>query len=251
MKHIPRHEEILKIITRLRTISVQDLTARLRVSEVTIRKDLNILEEMGFITRSHGGAGLAEDARTLRTLSIRKNINIEKKKAIAARARSLIREEDTIYLDSGSTCKFLAEQIRTMSIRVITNSLDVMNVLAEESSISLVSLGGNYRKEAGSFLGPLPIETLKNFHIETSFLGSTGIQSRGVFSSQNILESQLKQQVLKVSGRRVILADSTKLGHTAFSVFARAGDVDILITDSGYKNPEDMTGIGLEIIIVE
>jgi len=250
MNHLPRHEEILKILTRLRSISVQELTTRLKVSEVTIRKDLNTLEEMGYIIRSHGGARLAEDSRTLSTLSTRKNINIEEKKLIAAKGKSLIKEGDTIYLDTGSTCRYLAEEIRGMSIRVITNSLDVMNTLAEEAGISLVSLGGSYRKEAGSFLGPLPIEILKNFHIETSFLGASGILSRGIFSSQNILESQLKQQVLDVSGRRVILADSTKFGRSAFSVFARSGDIDILITDSGIKNTENLIKLGLEVILV-
>ncbi len=249
MNHLPRHEEILKILTRLRSISVQELTTRLNVSEVTIRKDLSTLEEMGFIIRSHGRASLAEDSRTLRTLSTRKSINIEEKRRIAAKARSLIKEGDTIYLDTGSTCRYLAEEIKAMSLRVITNSLDVMNTLAEESGISLVSLGGSYRKEAGSFLGPLPIETLKNFHIETSFLGATGILSRGIFSSQNILESQLKQQVLDVSGRRVVLADSSKFGRSAFSVFARASDIDVLITDSDYKESESLTKLGLEVIL--
>ena len=249
MNHLPRHEEILKILTRLRSISVQELTSRLNVSEVTIRKDLSTLEEMGFIIRSHGRAGLAEDSRTLRTLTTRKNLNNEEKRRIAAKARSLIKEGDTIYLDTGSTCRYLAEEIRKMSLRVITNSLDVMNTLAEESGISLVSLGGSYRKEAGSFLGPLPIETLKNFHIETSFLGATGILPRGIFSSQNILESQLKQQVLNVSGRRVILADSSKYGLSAFSVFARTSDIDILITDSDYKDPESLIKLGMEVIL--
>jgi DeoR/GlpR family transcriptional regulator of sugar metabolism len=249
MKHIPRHEEILKIITRLRSISVQDLTYRLKVSEVTIRKDLNTLEEMGFILRSHGKASLAEDSRALRTLSTRKTINTDEKKRIARRASSLIKEGDTIYIDTGSTCRYLAESIGDISIRVITNSLDVMNVLSEEPGISLVSLGGNYRKEAGSFLGPLPIETLKNFQIETCFLGATGVLSRGIFSSQNILESQLKQQVLEVSGRRVVMADSNKFGHSAFSVFARSSDIDILITDTGFKESENMVRQGLEIIL--
>lgn len=249
MKHIPRHEEILKILTRLRSISVQDLTNRLKVSEVTIRKDLNTLEEMGFILRSHGKASLAEDSRTLSTLSTRKTINTHEKKRIAQRASSLIKDGDTIYVDAGSTCRYLAESIRDYSIRVITNSLDVMNVLSEEPGISLVSLGGNYRKEAGSFLGPLPIETLKNFQIETCFLGATGILSRGIFSSQNILESQLKQQVLQVSERRIVIADSTKFGRSAFSVFARSTEIDILITDSNFRNPEDLTKLGMEVIL--
>ncbi len=249
MKHIPRHEEILKIITRLRSISVQDLTYRLKVSEVTIRKDLNTLEEMGFILRSHGKASLAEDSRTLRTLSSRKTINTDEKKRIAQRAASLIKEGDTIYIDTGSTCRYLAESIGNISIRVITNSLDVMNVLSEEPGVSLVSLGGNYRKEAGSFLGPLPIETLKNFQIETCFIGATGILPRGIFSSQNILESQLKQQVLEVSERRIVISDSTKFGRSAFSVFARSSDIDILITDTGFKESENMAKQGLEIIL--
>ncbi len=249
MKHSPRHEEILKILTTLRSISVQELTSRLNVSEVTIRKDLSTLEEMGFIIRSHGSARLAEDEKVLRRLSTRKRIHVEEKKRIAARAKILVREGDTIYIDAGSTCRYLAEEIKGMSLRVITNSIDVMEVLAEEPGISLISLGGNYRKEAGSFLGPLPIAALENFQIETSFLGSTGVLSSGIFSAQNILESQLKQQVLLVSGRKVILADSSKFEHSAFSVFARSGDIDILITDSGFKNSEKLTSLGLEVML--
>ncbi len=249
MKHIPRHEEILKILTRLRSVSVQELTKRLGVSEVTIRKDLNTLEEMGFIVRSHGRAGLAEDSRTLNTLSKRKTVNVEEKRAIALKARTLIKEGDTVFLDTGSTCRCIAEAIKDMSLRVITNSLDVMNVLAEEPGISLVSLGGNYRKEAGSFLGPLPIEALKSFQLETCFVGATGFLSRGVFSSQNILESQMKQQVLSVSGRRVIVADSSKNGRSAFSVFARASDVDILITDKDFPGRESLVKLGVEVLL--
>lgn len=249
MKHIPRHEEILEILTKRRTISVPELTARLNVSDVTIRKDLNTLEEMGFVIRSHGSARLAEDIRTLNTISARKGSNVELKKRIAAKAKSLIREGDTIYIDSGSTCCFLAEAVREMSLRVITNSIDVMNTLKEEPGISLVSLEGNYRKEAGSFLGPLPIEALNNFQIETCFMGATGILSRGIFSAQNILESQLKQQVIQVSKRRVILADSSKFEKSAFSVFARANDLDVLITDSGLQHGEELAKLGIEILI--
>ena len=249
MKHIPRHEEILEILTKLRTITVPELTSRLGVSDVTIRKDLTLLEEMGFVIRSHGSARLAEDTKTLSTINTRKKANLVEKQRIAFKAKSLIREGDTIYIDSGSTSLALAEVVRDMSLRVITNSIDVMNTLAEESGISLVSLGGNYRKDAGSFLGPLPIEALKNFQIETCFIGATGFLAKGVFSAQNILESQLKEQVINISKRRVILADSSKYEKAAFSVFARSGDVDVLITDSGLSDYESLTKLGIEILI--
>ncbi|MBI9102160.1 MAG: DeoR/GlpR transcriptional regulator [Spirochaetales bacterium] len=248
MKHIPRHEEILEILTKLRTITVPELTSRLGVSEVTIRKDLTLLEEMGYVIRSHGSARLAEDTRALSTINTRKKTNTNEKQSIGEKAKSLIREGDTIYLDSGSTSLALAGVIKNMSLRIITNSIDVMNTLAEEPGISLVCLGGNYRKEAGSFLGPLPMEALKNFQIETCFIGATGFLSRGIFSAQNIMESQLKAQVIQVSKRRVIMADSSKYEKTAFSVFARANEVDVLITDSGFKDGETLNKLGIEVL---
>ena len=246
MSHIPRHDEILNIISRLRTVSVGELTERLSVSEVTIRKDLTILEEMGAIIRTHGGAKLAEDRTLLRTLRTRMAEHQDEKRAIAQRARYLINEGDTIYLDSGSTCYYLALEVKEMTLRVLTNSIDVMTVLADAPGISLFSIGGSYRKEAGSFLGPLAESNVRSFQIETSFIGATGVSEDGAFSSQNLLESQLKRQVMAISQRKVILADSSKYKTSAFSVFARFDEVDVLITDSGAS--VSISYDGLEVI---
>ena len=232
MGHIPRHDEILAIIARLRTVTVQELTERLGVSEVTIRKDLTILEEMGAVMRTHGGARLAEDKTLLRNLRTRMAERPEVKKALARAARSLLSEGDTVYLDSGSTCYHLAEEIKDMTLRVLTNSIDVMTVLADSPGVSLVSVGGSYRMDAGSFIGPMAEENIRRFQIETCFIGTTGISKDGSFSSQNVFESQLKRQVLDISQRRVILADSSKFDSGAFSVFAKAEDIDILIVDA-------------------
>jgi DeoR/GlpR family transcriptional regulator of sugar metabolism len=249
MNHIPRHQEILKILSLLRNVTVGDLARRLDVSEVTIRKDLSELEEMGCLIRTHGGARIAEDSRILKTIEMRQKEHLEQKQAIARKAKELIREGETIYLDAGSTCLLLARELVEMNLRVVTNSIDIMVVLGNAPGISLISLGGSYRKEAGSFVGPMAIEALKMFQIETSFLGATAFSPRGVFSSQNVIESQLKQKVLEVSGRRVILADSSKYGKEAFSVFARGGDVDILVSDGGFIRPRDLNGFGIEVVL--
>ena len=246
-----RHDEILTILSRLRSVSVGDLTARLKVSEVTIRKDLTTLEEMGFLIRTHGGAELAEDRRFRRTLNMRRNENREKKLAIAARAAELVREGDTIYIDSGSTCMLFAEAVADIALRVVTNSIDVMNRLADRPGISLIAVGGAYHKEAGSFLGPTAIENLRDFQIGTCFMGATGFSAAGVFSSQNILEAQLKQRALEVSERRVILADSSKFEYTAFSVFARADGVDVLIIDRDFSGEENMRAAGIDVLIAD
>lgn len=249
MTHLPRHAEILKILSLLRNVSVGDFAQRLAVSEVTIRKDLAQLEEMGCLIRTRGGAQIAEDIRVLKTMDVRLKERMDVKEAIARKARELIRDGETIYLDAGSTCLLMAKELTEMNLRVVTNSIDVMAALGACPGISLISLGGTYRREAGSFVGPMAIEALRTLQIETCFLGATGFSNRGTFSSQNLIESQLKQKVLESSGRRVILADSGKYGRQAFSVFARAEDVDILVTDPGFKSTKEFNAFGMEVVI--
>jgi len=248
---IDRHNKILKTVELLRTVSVQELKDRLDVSEVTIRKDLNFLEDQGLILRTHGGARPAQDNSRMHTLNLRERENPELKRIIARCAVSLINEGDTVFLDSGSTCQSLAEKLRDdgRSIRVITNALHIMNILADCENMSLYTIGGSFRREAGSFVGPLSLANLADYQIETGFIGATGFTAEGVFSSQNIIESRLKKQVLASSKRRVILADSTKAIVRAFSVFARSEDVDILITDAGCSYCADLRKAGLEVLI--
>ncbi len=246
-----RHDEILKILSRLRSVNVADLTNRLKVSEVTIRKDLTTLEEMGFLIRTRGGAELAEDSRFRRTMNVRRGENLEAKRAIAAKARELVREGDTIFIDAGSTCMLFAEELTDLSLRVVSNSIDVMTRLADCSGISLISVGGAYHKEAGSFLGPTAIENLNELQIGSAFLGATGFSAKGIFSSQNTLEAQVKQQALKVSERRVVLADSSKFDFSAFSIFARPGDVDVLVSDKNFIAAEELVSRGIEVVLAE
>jgi len=253
MALIDRHNKIIKTVELLRTVSVQELKERLEVSEVTIRKDLNYLEDQGLILRTHGGARLSQDSNRMRTLNIRKRENSEQKRIIAHRAAKLISEGDTVYLDSGSTCQALAEELRDSkrSARVISNALPILNILADCEGISLYTIGGSFRREAGSFVGPLSLSNLADYQIETGFVGTTGYDEEGIFTSQNVIESQLKKQVLASSKRRVILADSTKADVRAFSVFARPGEVDILITDSGCSYCKQLRKLDIEVLIAD
>ncbi|MBU8914305.1 MAG: DeoR/GlpR family DNA-binding transcription regulator [Spirochaetales bacterium] len=241
----------MKIISRLRNVSVQDLTERTGVSEVTIRKDLTILEEAGLVVRTHGGAQLAEDITVMRDLESRSGDHVSEKRQIASLAARLVSGGDTIYLDSGSTCALLAEQIVGMSLRVVTNSIAVMNALVGAHGITLFSIGGSYRREAGSFVGPLALENVKEFQIETCFVGATGVSGRGVFSSQNILESQLKSEILNVSRRRIVLADTSKFSTAAFSIFARTGDVDVIIAEHDFEDAASLRELGIEVLLAD
>ena len=243
-----RQDEILSMVSKLRSVSVGELTSRLNVSEVTIRKDLTILEEMGFLIRTRGGAELAQDNRFRKTMSIRRGEYLEAKRAIAEKAAVLVREEDTIFIDAGSTCMLLAEAVAFMSLRVVTNSIDVMNRLADRPGISLISVGGAYRQQAGSFLGPIAIHNLQDFQFNTCFLGGAAFSEKGIFSSHNSMDSQLKQQVISVSQRKVVLADSRKMGLSAFSVFARPENVDVLVTDRDFTSAAELVALGIEVL---
>lgn len=250
MAYKERHNEILKILAKLKQASVSGLTERLKVSEVTIRKDLSLLEEQGKLLRTHGGAVLSEDRDRLRTITMRTDDRIEEKREIALRAGKMIREDDTIYVDAGTTCYYLAEQIKNMNLRVVTSSLAVMVELSSCPGISLFSLGGSFREEAGSFIGPTAEKALKGFQIETCFLGTTGISNDGKFSSQNTIEAQLKKSVLAACRRRVILADHSKYGETAFSVFAGPEDIDVLIMDSASVDISKLKMMDFELLLV-
>jgi DeoR/GlpR family transcriptional regulator of sugar metabolism len=244
-----RYNEITKILSKIKKVTVQELTERLKVSEVTIRKDLSDLEAHGKILRTHGGAVLAEDMTQHNPINIRINENIDKKTAIAKKARELVREDDTIYIDAGTTCCQFAQEIKDMNLRVVTNSMDVILELAQYPNISLFTLGGSYRIDARSFIGPIAINSIKNFQISTCFLGTSGISKEGNFSSQNTIEAELKSAILASSNRKVVLADNTKYGITAFSIFAKPKDIDILIMDSDINDLDNLKSLGIEIMV--
>jgi DeoR/GlpR family transcriptional regulator of sugar metabolism len=250
MAHVSRHDEILKVLTILRFISVQELSKRLAVSEVTIRKDLSFLEKTGKIVRTHGGAQLTEETVTVTTFEMRVQQNSTVKQLIAKRACQMIKEGDTIYLDAGSTCLAVAQEIKKMHLRVITNSMDCMAILCTHRNITLFSLGGEFLPRSRAFWGNLPQQALENIHINTCFIGAAGFTSDGLFSSQNPIEANLKQRVLRSSARRIALVDSSKFEKPSFSIFARSTDVDVLITDAQFKPVQLAQDVGITLIVV-
>jgi len=246
-----RHDQIINLLQKLRTLTVNELTERLGVSTVTIRKDLTFLEEQGLIVRSHGGAKLAQDVANVTNLVKRGQAQTEVKERLAAKALEFVQDGDTIYLDSGSSVGALAAGLRNRAIRVITNSLQVMNTLADAPDLSLIAVGGNYRLEAGSFIGPAANDTVSRFQVDLAFLGATAFSDKGMFFSQNVIESQLKEAVLLHASRRIIVADSTKFKAQAFSLFARPTLVDILITDADFPDTaiEAFGELGIEVVV--
>ena len=243
-----RRQEIVSIVTIRTSVRVGELAERLGVSDVTIRKDLSALEEMGLVVRTHGGVVLAEKSDEYTVLRARRSRNESIKHALARAALRLISHGETVFIDSGSTCAQLAPLVVDMDLRVVTNSLDVMVALANIPGIVLHSTGGNYRQGGGSFIGPFAEEMIRRMNFDHAFIGTTGLSWDGRFSSQNIIEAQTKRAVISAARSSVVLCDAGKIWHDAFSVFATAEDIDILITNLDDAGTKRLEATGLHVV---
>ncbi|MFO8043519.1 MAG: DeoR/GlpR family DNA-binding transcription regulator [Alkalispirochaeta sp.] len=253
MTGLERRQTITTILKKRGSLRVTEMSERLGVSEVTLRKDLATLEEMGVLERPHGGAVLADQTDVGGLLSTRKRSASEAKQSIARAARSLLSHGETVYIDSGSTCTELARLVTDMELRVVSNALDILVMLADRPGIALHATGGAFRHHAGSFIGPDAEDVVSRMHFDHAFLGATGVSQDGRCSSQNSIEAQLKRRAIASAATSVILADATKIGRNAFSEFSTMSEIDILITDAA----ADMNTVaafrqdGLDVIVAE
>lgn len=243
-----RRHAIMTILAVRESIRVSELRERLQVSDVTIRKDLEILEEQGALVRIHGGARLAQRHDPNQTVALREHEHRDAKDAIAAASLQLIHHGETIYLDAGTTVARLAHHLVDMELRVVTNSLQVLNILVDQPGISLMMIGGAYRHRAGSFIGPWAEENLRRVHVDRAFLGTSGIDGEGRFAAQNSIEAQTKMAAIRAARTAVVLADRTKIGVQAFQVFAEPADIAVLVTDAPREVWEPLEAAGIHVI---
>lgn len=215
-----------------------------------MRKDLALLAEQGLVIRTHGGAAAAEDRAHSTPVEQRRTQHVGRKKAIARAAIDLIADAETIYVDSGSTCREVAALLGEFERIVVTNSLDVMNQLAGGSRAAVHCVGGSLRSRAGSLLGPVAQAALAAMQIDVALLGASGLSLDGTFSAQNVLESALKRVAIAQAVRTVALVDRSKIGVAAFSVFAHAADVDVVVTDCSGEQARALRDAGIEVVRV-
>lgn len=229
--HNPRWDDILRILQSEQRVSVADLAQRFEVSEVTIRKDLGLMEGRGLLLRTHGGAVLAEDSPAVVGFKEKSNLYLAEKQQIARKALGLIRPGHNVLLDSGTTCLTLAQLLRSLDVQVITNSLSSASVLAGSDTASMVVLGGTYRPVMSAIIGQSAVDQLRSYNADIAFLGASGATPEAGFSCQNLLEAQIKRAMIQQAATRVVLMDSSKFGVNKFASFAAFADIHYVITD--------------------
>lgn len=225
-----RRISILNKIQRDRKVSVSLLAAKYNVSESTIRRDLTSLESSGFIKRTHGGAILQGTANQDYFYNRKKNTDIQEKTEIARIAASLVRPGTTIFIGTSTSTNLMAQCLTAQNLTVVTNSLDVMNILTQHSGYNLVVIGGNYINSARTIEGVVSLEQIARLHFAQAFLGANGVDQTFGLSTSSDIEANSKGAVMKNSTEVYYLCEPKKFDRISAYKIADLNQVSGIIT---------------------
>ena len=225
-----RRNRVLEVVRQRGFASLPDLAGELQVSESTVRRDLDYLEETGAARRTHGGVFYTGPSPKLAHFDHRQSVEWDRKRQIAVEAGKLVEAGDTVLLDGGSSTYELARVLVRRPLQVVTNSLPVATLFAGSETVDLVVVGGYLHSGTGVLLGPYANEMLGNLNVRRAILSEAGVNERGYYNS-NLLLVETEQAMMKAADEVVVVADSTKFGRTSLARLCGLGEIDILVTD--------------------
>lgn len=226
-----RLNKIKQFLDKKNIIQVNDVKNLFDVTEMTIRRDLQILEDEGILERIHGGAKRKEQISDRELSHIEKStLFIEEKKYIAKITSSLINNNDTIYIGAGTTNELIYDYLSVNFAKVITNSLQVFEKFKNDNRFELMLVGGKYRERTGAFVGSFTIDTLKKIRVKKAFIGANGIYNDAIYN-YNEEEGDAQSVMLDNAHEKYILCDYSKIDKEDFYSFYKLSSFNALITD--------------------
>lgn len=231
-----RQYEIATLAQSQGRVSVADLASRYDVTPETIRRDLDSLAHRGVLRRVHGGAVPVDKLRLPESpVGARDTSFADEKLAIAKRAISLLPQRDglTVLLDAGTTTSRLCPLLPDWVSLVVTNSVPSALALSGRPSTEVLLLGGSVRGITQAAVGPHTLRVLEGLRVDVAFVGTNGFSVAHGFSTPDLAEAAIKEQMVRCASEVYVLADSSKLDADYLVRFAGLDDVDALVTDSG------------------
>lgn len=227
-----RRQRIRSIVESRRAARLEELSLALGVSQATVRRDLDELEAEGRVRRVHGGVVAVDERPGEPHFEVKAAEAAEEKERIAARAVALLKPDDTIYLDSGSTVLAVARLLGGWDrLTVVTNSLPAVVELAGRGP-RLIVIGGEFRATSQALVGPLSQYLLENVHVDRAFIGSYAVSLEDGLTTTDPAEAFTKKLALERATQVVLLADSRKMGAHSFVHAGNLDAVDVLVTDT-------------------
>ncbi|WP_068268660.1 DeoR/GlpR family DNA-binding transcription regulator [Caviibacter abscessus] len=233
MIKIQRQNKILKYLSINGTISISSLSKEFNCSEETIRNDLKQLELISKLKRTHGGAYIEDTHDRGIPNDIKENLMLDEKRYIAELAIKYIKNNNTIMLDSSTTCIELVKKIleTDLYITIITNSLQISNLCINSQNIKIILVAGKLNKKTKSLTGHLTTQVLELFKPDISFISFPTIDKKQGFGDNTIEELTIRNAMLSNSRKNIILLDNTKFRDNSSVIFTPVKNIDIVITD--------------------
>ncbi|GMA09356.1 DeoR family transcriptional regulator [Tetragenococcus halophilus subsp. flandriensis] len=247
-----RHKKIIDIVNEEKSVSVKELTERLAFSPATIRSDLNLLNNQGLLIRTHGGATSIEENTNNKSLNInfglREQEHPTEKIEIAKKAIEFVKENSCIILDASSTSFELGKLINETNMRlmILTNGLNVANILKNNTNITTILIGGVVQGNSNAIQGTLGDNLLQKLNVDTAFVSAHAFNLKEGLTDFNLYEVALKQLMVQYAKTVYALIDHSKLEKSSIATFGTLDDINYFITDSKvdpeiikkYKNEE-------------
>jgi DeoR family galactitol utilization operon repressor len=223
-----RERAIIDRLSEDGAVSVAGLAKELGYSEVTIRGDLKLLEEKGWISRTRGGAAPALH----RSILERQRIFPERKNAIARAAAELVNNGDVIMIEAGTTTALIARHLAgKRDVHIVTNSTLVFSYGRTNPGLQITMTGGEFRRPTESLVGPIALETISRLNVRLAFVGTDGFTLARGMTTHLVEGAEIVKAMRAHAGTTVLTADSSKYGRTGFANVLPLSAVDLILTD--------------------
>ena len=226
---VDRENEIMTRLSDEGALSVASLATELGVSAVTIRGDLRSLEQQGMLVRTRGGAR----PTSWKSILQREQINVDAKQRIAQQAATLIRDEDTVMMEAGTTTAFIARHLNgRQGVQLVTNSALVFLSARANPALNVILTGGVFRRESESFVGPTAERAIADFNTRIAFVGTDGFSPERGLTTRFVEGAQVASLMSQRAEETWLVADSSKFGQAGFVSFLPLDQLTGIITDA-------------------
>ncbi len=225
-----RRAQLIELVRTRRFAALQELAIELGVSESTIRRDLELLEDLGLLRRVHGGVLYVGSAPALPHFEARQPVRREEKQAIARKTAAMIEDGESLILDGGTTTFEVARLLAGRPLHVVTNSLPIADLFAPHPNCDLVLIGGNICPRTGVSMGPYAVEMLSKLRVRRTILSVAAVNPEGCFNNNRVLV-ETEKEMLRAGGEVVVVADSSKFGQQSIAHLCSLSEVDVIVSD--------------------
>lgn len=251
-----RQAHILDVVRRDGGVRVSELVRDLAVSDMTVRRDLEVLADQGLVEKVHGGATSVQPLSTDEPgFAAKSALQLAEKESIARRAAGLVRPGTAIGISAGTTTYALARHLTEVpGLTVVTNSVPVADVFHERARLDqTVVLTGGVRTPSDALVGPFAVAAISTVHVDLVFMGVHGMDPHSGFTTPNLMEADTDRALVAASRRLVVLADSTKWGVVGISRIATLAEAHVVVTDAGLapEAREQLAGQVGELLVTQ